>query len=78
MVGRNSPREKDQRRVAVALAQVAENLIISAILFDDVDDVFERRIFFPCRGVSGPVVRSCDRACKLHTVRPLSASPEQL
>ena len=43
MVGRHLAAEHDQRRIAVAARQVAEDLIVGAILLDDVDDVLDRR-----------------------------------
>src|ERR1051325_2170820 len=44
MIRRDGAREKEQRRVAVALRQIGEQLIVGAVLFDDVDDMFERWI----------------------------------
>src|SRR5215216_2037183 len=60
MIGRNRAWEKDERSIAVTLRQVAENLVVSAILFDDVDDVFEWRIFFKSTWCPVPVVRTRD------------------
>src|SRR4029077_4460309 len=35
--------ELDQRRIAVGLRHVAEHLIVGTVLFDDVEDVLDRR-----------------------------------
>ena len=35
--------EESQRRVTVADAEIAQHLVVSAILFDNVDDVLNRR-----------------------------------
>ena len=40
-VGRRGLRELGERRVAVALREVAEHLIVGAVLLDDVDDVLD-------------------------------------
>ena len=40
-VGRDVLAEENDGRVAVALGQVAENLVVGAVLFDDVDDVLD-------------------------------------
>jgi len=32
-----------QRRIALAAVEIAENLVVGAVLFDDVEDVFEDR-----------------------------------
>ena len=64
MVGRNSSRKEEQRRVAVALWHVAEDLIISAILFDDVDDMLEWWICF-ARLRSVPIVSAPNSRSKL-------------
>ncbi len=42
-VGRNFLAEKVKCLIAVALAHVAEHLIVGAVFFDDVDDVLNRR-----------------------------------
>ena len=47
--------EIDEARVAIAFLHVSEYLIVGAILFDDVDDVAERRIA-PRRGPVLPVI----------------------
>ena len=44
MVRRGRLVEIMERPIAVSFGHVAEHLIVSAILFDDVDDVLERRI----------------------------------
>ena len=51
--------EIDEARVAIAFFHVSEYLIIGAILFDDVDDVAERRIT-PRRGLMLPVISGDD------------------
>ena len=43
MVGRHVAAEHHQRRVAVAPGQVAEDLVVGAVLLDDVEDVLDRR-----------------------------------
>ena len=43
VVRRHVLAENAQRRIAVALAEIAEHLIESAVLLDDVDHVFDRR-----------------------------------
>jgi hypothetical protein len=44
MIRRNRAAEIDERRIAVGLREIAEELIVRPILFDDVDDVLERRV----------------------------------
>ncbi|KDN82231.1 hypothetical protein KCH_59400 [Kitasatospora cheerisanensis KCTC 2395] len=71
LVGRHVLAELGQRRVAVALRQVAEDLVVGAVLLDDQEDVLDRRrVADPVRdghglvllaggglgGVVGPVV----------------------
>ena len=51
--------EIDEARVAIAFFHVSEHLIIGAVLFDDVDDVAERRIA-PRHGLLLPVIRGGD------------------
>ena len=41
-VGRDALGEEAQLRVAVALRQVAEDLVVGAVFLDDVDAVFDR------------------------------------
>src|ERR1044072_1686267 len=65
MMGRDRAREKDERSIAVTLRQVAENLVVSAILFDDVDDVFEWRIFLKSGRRPVPFVRTRDTFLEL-------------
>src|SRR5438552_9922167 len=45
MIGRYTAREKKKRRIAISLFEIAEYLIVSAVLLDNVDHVLERRIF---------------------------------
>ena len=54
MIGRDGFREKTQRRVAIAAAEVAEDLIERAVFLHDVDHVFDgRRVAdFPRNGIS--------------------------
>lgn len=47
-------------RVAITLRQVTHDLIVSAILFDDVDDMFERRILRAGLSRLIPIVRPCN------------------
>ena len=42
--------EEAQRRIAAAFRHVAENLVVRAVLLDDVDRVAERRRFAHLRG----------------------------
>ena len=42
-VGRHVPAVHDERRIARALADVAEHLIVGAVLADDEDHVLDRR-----------------------------------
>ena len=49
MVGRGVAPEEDERGVAVAAGHVAEDLIVGAVLLDDVDDVLEGRVAVPLR-----------------------------
>src|SRR6185295_5232794 len=44
VVRRDLAREEQERGVAIALGQIAEDLIVGAVLLDDVDDVLEGRI----------------------------------
>ena len=41
MVGGDVLAEDAERRVAVALGQIAEHLVVGAVLLDDIDDVLE-------------------------------------
>ena len=41
LIGRDLLAEDSERRIAVSLGQIAELLIVGAILFDDVDDVLD-------------------------------------
>jgi len=67
--------EEDQRRIAVALREVAEDLIVRAVLFNDVDDVLERRIAARvARRV--PVVRGGDAAAVLRQRRGIRRLPD--
>ena len=43
VIGRHALGEKAKLRLAVALGNVAENLVVGAVLLDDVDDVLDRR-----------------------------------
>ena len=40
-IGRNRLRKHNDRRIAVALFQVAENLVVGAVFFHDIDDVLD-------------------------------------
>src|ERR1700722_445227 len=42
MVGRHFASEDREARVAIALRQVPQNLVVGSILFDDVNDVLDR------------------------------------
>ena len=44
VVGHHPLAEAAQLRVAVADRQVAEDLVVGAVLFDDVDDVLDRAV----------------------------------
>ena len=44
VVGRDRARKEEQRRIAVGLCEIAEHLVVRAVLFDDVDDVLDRRV----------------------------------
>ena len=43
VVGRDLAAEQAQARVAVALGDIAEDLVVGAVLLDDVDDVLDGR-----------------------------------
>ena len=59
MIRRHGARKEHQRRIAVALRDVAEHLIVRAVLLEDVDHVLERRIARP-RAARVPSVRRGD------------------
>ena len=50
VVGRDLLAEDAERRVAVALGQIAEHLVVGAVLLDDVDDVLEDARFADALG----------------------------
>jgi hypothetical protein len=62
MVRGDRLREEEIRRIAVALVVIAQDLIVGAILFDDVDDVLERRVAMSAR-TGFPRIGSGDAAC---------------
>src|SRR5262249_44432809 len=66
-VRRDRPAEERQRGIAVALRQVAEHLIVGAVLLDDVDDVFDRRLLILAR-------RHREHADRLDASRRLAAA----
>src|SRR5438309_1481890 len=43
VIGRDFLVEERKRAVSIALAEIAKNLIISSILFDDINNVFDGR-----------------------------------
>src|SRR5207248_7438681 len=74
VVGRRVAAEVQERRVAVGLAEVAEQLVVGAVLLDDVDDVLERRVAAAALGGTGavPAIRGYDalrEARELRAVR---------
>ena len=72
MVRRDVLAEHHERRLAIAARQIAEQLIVGAILLDDVDDVLDERrdrrlAAEPAAGAAGrdgglAVAASCMRA----------------
>src|ERR1700741_524905 len=59
MIGRHGAGKEDQRRIAIAGGQVTEDLIVSAILFNYIDDVFEGWIGRKAWSAI-PIVGACD------------------
>src|ERR1700736_4299660 len=55
-IGRSSLSEEDECRITVSFFKIAKNLIVGAILLNNVDHVLERRITF-ARRLRPPVVR---------------------
>ena len=50
MIGRDVLAEEHQRRVAIALLDIAENLVVGAVFLHDVDDVLDGRGIGGTRG----------------------------
>ena len=64
MIRRDLGAEHGERRVAVTALQIAQHLIVGAVLFDDVDDVLEQRTLarpHRHRDILGLAVRSARR-----------------
>lgn len=59
MIWRNGSRGKNKRRIAVAFRNIAKDLIVRAIFFDDVQHMLEWRVHCLLRGL--PVVQLRDR-----------------
>ena len=78
LVRRDPLREKAQRRVAVALADVAQHLVVGAVLLDDVDAMFDRA--GPAdRGGDGVVCLGCAayrRSIRLQRAASISRASE--
>jgi hypothetical protein len=54
VVGRDRAAEEEQRRVAVGLREVAEDLVVGAVLLDHVDHVPDGRVGAAGRGLPAP------------------------
>jgi len=65
MIRRDRAREKDERRIAISLRQIAEDLIVGAVFFDDIDDVLERRIVSVTDRWLVPIVSALGATCEL-------------
>src|SRR5438876_3049327 len=70
MIRRNILSEENQAWIAIALFQIAEHLVVGAVLFDDVDHVLEMRV---CLGVTLLAPSVCGFN-PLRVVRQLSQS----
>src|ERR1051326_4197927 len=77
MIGSDGARKKFERTVAVALRQIAEDLIVGAVLFDDVDDVLEGRILRSASSRLFPVVRARDASRELRQLARLHVRRER-
>ena len=67
VVGRDFFTEQTQARIAVALRQIAQDLVVGAVLLDDVDAILDRAGFTHSSG--NRVVRralACDAKVRLH------------
>ena len=79
MIRRHSAWEEEERCVTVSLPQITKDLIIGAILLDDVNDVLERRIpFLELRGIPSVGRRHAfGKSVQLSSARPDSRNHSQ-